>query len=168
MAQGLWRYTRHPNYFGDFCLWWVCIIALTGGPEILLTILSPIVASTLLIRVSGKSLLERHMAARPGYADYVRCTSGFIPRRPACWPKSSMRSPRWRRAAGMIVGIRHGTEEPAFELTRKVGAVDIRCYGPRIAAETVISADEEAARPRAFDGWRATFSAPTRRSPRSR
>ena len=85
MAQGLWRYTRHPNYFGDVCLGGgLYLIALTGGPEILLTILSPIVMSTLLIRVSGKSLLERHMAARPGYADYVRCTSGFIPRRPAC------------------------------------------------------------------------------------
>lgn len=85
MTQGLWRYTRHPNYFGDFCLWWgLYLIALTGGPEILLTIGSPIVMSTLLIRVSGKSLLEQHMAGRPGYADYVRCTSGFIPRRPTC------------------------------------------------------------------------------------
>ena len=85
MQEGLWRYTRHPNYFGDFCLWWgLYLIALTGGPEILLTIGSPIVMSTLLIRVSGKSLLEQHMAGRPGYADYVRCTSGFIPRRPTC------------------------------------------------------------------------------------
>jgi len=85
MKHGLWRYTRHPNYFGDACLWWgLYVIALTGGPEILLTIGSPIVMSILLIRVSGKSLLEQHMASRPGYADYVRCTSGFIPRRPAC------------------------------------------------------------------------------------
>lgn len=85
MQQGLWRYTRHPNYFGDACLWWgLYLIALTGGPEILMTIGSPIVMSTLLIRVSGKTLLEQHMADRPGYADYVRCTSGFFPRRPAC------------------------------------------------------------------------------------
>lgn len=85
MRDGLWRYTRHPNYFGDACLWWgLYLLALTGGPEILLTVGSPIVMSILLIRVSGKSLLEQHMASRPGYADYVRCTSGFIPRRPAC------------------------------------------------------------------------------------
>ncbi len=85
MQQGLWRYTRHPNYFGDACVWWgLYLVALTGGPEVLLTIGSPIVMSTLLIRVSGKSLLEKHMAQRPGYADYVRRTSGFIPRRPAC------------------------------------------------------------------------------------
>lgn len=54
------------------------------------------------------------------------------------------------QAAGMIVGIRHGTEEPVFELSRKVEVVDIRRYGPRIAAETVISADEEAARTEGF------------------
>ena len=85
MQQGLWRYTRHPNYFGDACVWWgLYLVALTGGPEVLLTIGSPIVMSTLLIRVSGKSLLEQHMAQRPGYAEYVRRTSGFIPRRPAC------------------------------------------------------------------------------------
>ena len=54
------------------------------------------------------------------------------------------------QAAGMIVGIRHGTEEPAFELKSKVDVVEIRCYGPRIAAETVISADEESARTEGF------------------
>lgn len=53
-------------------------------------------------------------------------------------------------AAGMIVGIRHGTEEPAFDLKSKVEDVDIRFYGPRIAAETVIEADEEPARTEGF------------------
>ena len=49
-------------------------------------------------------------------------------------------------AGGSIVGIRHGTEEPSFTVERRVGDVEIRQYGPRIAAETTIDADEEAAR----------------------
>lgn len=79
MDRGLWRYTRHPNYFGDFMVWWgIYLIALsTGGAW--WTIVGPLVMSTLLIRVSGKGLLEAHMSERPGYADYVASTSGFFP-----------------------------------------------------------------------------------------
>jgi steroid 5-alpha reductase family enzyme len=82
MDRGLWRYTRHPNYFGDFLVWWgIYLIALsTGGAW--WAIAGPLVMSTLLIRVSGKGLLERHMRARPGYAEYVARTSGFFPRPP--------------------------------------------------------------------------------------
>lgn len=80
--SGLWRYTRHPNYFGDACVWWgLYLVALTAGPIVLVTVFSPIVMTTLLVRVSGKALLERHLAGRPGYAEYVRRTSGFLP-----WP----------------------------------------------------------------------------------
>jgi len=80
MDRGLWRYTRHPNYFGDFCVWWgLWLVALTAG-QTWWTFVGPAVMSTLLIRVSGKALLERDMAQRrPGYADYVARTSGFIP-----------------------------------------------------------------------------------------
>ncbi|CAM3655547.1 DUF1295 domain-containing protein [Smaragdicoccus niigatensis] len=82
--SGLWRYTRHPNYFGDACLWWgLYLVALTAGPIVLVTIFAPIVMTTLLVRVSGKALLERHLEGRPGYAEYVRRTSGFIP----WWPR---------------------------------------------------------------------------------
>jgi steroid 5-alpha reductase family enzyme len=83
MDRGLWRYTRHPNYFGDFCVWWgLWLVALTAGGT-WWTFVGPVVMSTLLIRVSGKALLERDMAQRrPGYADYVARTSGFIPRPP--------------------------------------------------------------------------------------
>jgi steroid 5-alpha reductase family enzyme len=79
MDRGLWRYTRHPNYFGDFMVWWgIYLMALsTGGAW--WTIIGPLVMSTLLIRVSGKRLLEAHLGKRPGYADYVARTSGFIP-----------------------------------------------------------------------------------------
>lgn len=67
-------------------------------------------------------------------------------------------------AGGTIVGIRSGTEEPPFTVQRRIGAVEIRRYGARIAAETSITADEESAR---NEGLPATFSAVTRQRPRS-
>ena len=82
MDRGLWRLTRHPNYFGDACVWWgVFLVAASGWPGVL-TIASPIVMTVLLTRVSGKDLLEKHMGNRPGYAEYVARTSGFVPRPP--------------------------------------------------------------------------------------
>lgn len=83
MDRGLWRYTRHPNYFGDFCVWWgLWLIALPAGGT-WWTALGPLVMSTLLIRVSGKATLERDIAKRrPQYADYIKRTSGFFPRPP--------------------------------------------------------------------------------------
>jgi len=80
MDRGLWRYTRHPNYFGDFMVWWgLYLIALSTGAA-WWTVVSPLVMSVLLIRVSGKDRLERGMAERrPGYGDYVARTSGFVP-----------------------------------------------------------------------------------------
>ncbi|MEV0740423.1 DUF1295 domain-containing protein [Streptomyces sp. NPDC050549] len=83
MDQGLWRYTRHPNYFGDFCVWWgLYLIACDSAEVAALTVVSPLVMSCLLIWGSGKRLLERHMAQRPGYAQYAARTSGFFPRPP--------------------------------------------------------------------------------------
>ena len=80
MDRGLWRYTRHPNYFGDFCVWWgLWLIALTAGGT-WWTFIGPVLMSTLLIRVSGMGLLERNIAERrPGYVDYIKRTSGFVP-----------------------------------------------------------------------------------------
>ena len=80
LDTGLWRYTRHPNYFGDACVWWgLSLIAFTSWPGVL-TILSPLVMTWLLAKGTGKPLLEKDIASRrPGYADYVRRTSGFVP-----------------------------------------------------------------------------------------
>jgi steroid 5-alpha reductase family enzyme len=80
MDRGLWRYTRHPNYFGDFAVWWgIWLVALTAGGT-WWTAIGPIFMSVLLIRVSGKALLERDIGERrPGYAEYMRRTSGFLP-----------------------------------------------------------------------------------------
>ncbi|MFJ4830015.1 DUF1295 domain-containing protein [Streptomyces sp. NPDC088747] len=83
MDRGLWRWTRHPNYFGDFCVWWgLFLIACDSLGAAAAVALSPVVMSLLLMRGSGKPLLERHMAERPGYAEYVARTSGFFPRPP--------------------------------------------------------------------------------------
>ena len=83
MDRGLWRYTRHPNYFGDACVWWgIALVAAETGIGAL-GIVGAVVMSVLLVRVSGVPMLERTMAKRrPGYADYVARTSGFIPRAP--------------------------------------------------------------------------------------
>lgn len=78
MNKGVWRYTRHPNYFGDSAQWWgyYLIAASAGGWW---TIFSPIMMTFLLVRVSGVALLEKTMETRPGYKEYAEKTSAFIP-----------------------------------------------------------------------------------------
>jgi steroid 5-alpha reductase family enzyme len=80
LDTGLWRYTRHPNYFGDACVWWgLFLVACSAWPGVL-TVLSPLAMTWLLAKGTGKPLLEKSMASRrPGYADYVRRSSGFVP-----------------------------------------------------------------------------------------
>jgi steroid 5-alpha reductase family enzyme len=80
LDTGLWRYTRHPNYFGDACAWWgLYLIAAQHLPGSL-AVLSPLLMTWLLARGSGKPITERHLRdARPGYASYVARTSGFFP-----------------------------------------------------------------------------------------
>ena len=79
MDRGLWRYTRHPNYFGDACVWWgIWLVAAETGVGVL-TVLSPVVMTLFLTKGSGAALTERRMAGRPGFDDYVARTSGFLP-----------------------------------------------------------------------------------------
>lgn len=83
LQRGLWRYTRHPNYFGDACVWWGLYLLCCHHWVGVVTIASPLVMTYLLARGTGKPLTERHLhSSRPGYADYVRRTSGFVPRPP--------------------------------------------------------------------------------------
>ena len=78
MERGVWRYTRHPNYFGDAAQWWgYFLIATAAGGW--WTIFSPILMTTLLLRVSGVTLLENTLETRPGYKEYIKKTSAFIP-----------------------------------------------------------------------------------------
>ena len=80
MDRGLWRYTRHPNYFGDALLWWGLFLLAAAHPVMIWTVVSPLVMSFLLTRVSGVPLLEMSMKRRkPGYEEYMRKTSGFFP-----------------------------------------------------------------------------------------
>jgi steroid 5-alpha reductase family enzyme len=82
MDQGFWRFTRHPNYFGDFCVWWgFYLMAISGGGW--WTVVGPLAMSVLLMRVSGVTLLEKDIGERrPQYADYARRTNAFFPGRP--------------------------------------------------------------------------------------
>ncbi len=82
MDRGLWRYTRHPNYFGEFMLWWgYYLLAVAAGGW--WTLVSPLLMSFLLLKVSGVALLEKDIGERrPAYADYARRTNAFIPWRP--------------------------------------------------------------------------------------
>ncbi len=87
LDTGLWRYTRHPNYFGDFLTWWgIWLIAAQAGMWVALaSIIGPIFLSFTLMKWSGAPLLERGLKKRrTGYEDYIRRTSGFFP-----WPPRS-------------------------------------------------------------------------------
>ncbi len=86
MDQGLWALTRHPNYFGDCLVWWGLAIVASAQGAGLWAFLGALVMTVLLVRVSGAAMLDRLLAKRkPGYAEYMARTSGFIPRprRPA-------------------------------------------------------------------------------------
>ena len=81
MDRGLWRYTRHPNYFGDFLIWWGIFFAAVGEGT-WWTAIGPLIMSFLLLRVSGVTLLERSLQrSKEGYAEYMTRTSAFFP-----WP----------------------------------------------------------------------------------
>ena len=82
MDRGLWSWTRHPNYFGDSCVWWgIYLVSASAWPGVL-TVLSPVVMTYFLVFATGAKLLEKHMGERPGYAEYRRRTSYFLPRPP--------------------------------------------------------------------------------------
>jgi steroid 5-alpha reductase family enzyme len=79
MQSGLWRYTRHPNYFGDALVWWgIGLVAASAGAW--WSLAGPALMTVLLLRVSGVALLEKDIGSRrPGYASYVARTSAFLP-----------------------------------------------------------------------------------------
>jgi steroid 5-alpha reductase family enzyme len=84
LDSSLWRLTRHPNYFGDFCIWWAFyLFSVSAGSW--WTVASPLLMSVLLLKVSGVAMLEKTISdRRPGYAEYARRTNAFFP-----WPKRS-------------------------------------------------------------------------------
>lgn len=84
LDRGLWAWTRHPNYFGDSCVWVALFLLSLGTPWGIVTVISPIAMVTVILRYSGKSLLEKQMrrSRGPAYDDYAARTSGFFPRPP--------------------------------------------------------------------------------------
>ena len=81
MDQGLWRYTRHPNYFGDFCVWWgLFVVALAAEGAFWGAIAGPLTMTAIFMKFFGVPLMEEHLGrAKDGYAEYVRRTSAFFP-----------------------------------------------------------------------------------------
>lgn len=83
MTEGLWAYTRHPNYFGEVLMWWgIAILGFANGFGIaipLIGLISPLVVTWLLRYVSGVPLLEKHMKTKPGFAEYEKTTNIFFP-----------------------------------------------------------------------------------------
>jgi steroid 5-alpha reductase family enzyme len=80
LDTGLWRYTRHPNYFGDATVWWGLYLLACGTWAGAATLPAPLLMTFVLAKGTGKPLTEKHLTGtRPGYAEYVRRTSGFVP-----------------------------------------------------------------------------------------
>ena len=80
MDRGLWKYTRHPNYFGDALLWWGYFMFALSVPGGFGFFFCPLIMTLFLMRISGVSMLERNLVkTKPKYEDYVRRTSEFFP-----------------------------------------------------------------------------------------
>jgi steroid 5-alpha reductase family enzyme len=110
LATGLWRYSRHPNYFGDAVFWWGVYVVAAGVPYGVFTLFAPALMTWLLVRVSGVALLDRTLAARkPGYSDYMAHTSGFVP-----WPPRRAARARGTvaMAAAVLIGMPVVAQEP--------------------------------------------------------
>lgn len=82
LDTGLWRYTRHPNYFGDACVWWGIWLAsatASGWLPAVATVIAPVTMTWFLVQVTGARLLEETMMQRPAYREYAARTSMFVP-----------------------------------------------------------------------------------------
>ena len=83
MDKGLWKFTRHPNYFGDACAWWGIALIASESRVGLFGIIGAVVMNILLLKYSGVPILEKSInKRRPGYEEYQRRTSSFVPRMP--------------------------------------------------------------------------------------
>ncbi len=79
MREGLWNYSRHPNYFGESTMWWGIFLIASNTPNGIIAIFSPVIITFLLTNVSGIPLIEKHHKNNPDYQEYIRTTSAFIP-----------------------------------------------------------------------------------------
>lgn len=80
LQSGLWRYSRHPNYFGELCVWWGIFLVACEVSFGWLTIIGPIVYSYLVVNITGQRTLDKKLAReKPGYREYMERTSGLVP-----------------------------------------------------------------------------------------
>lgn len=87
LQTGLWRYSRHPNYFGELSVWWGVFLMACANPLALATVIGPLAYSHLIVNVTGQATLDKKLAReKPGYAEYMARTSGLIP-----WPPGKVR-----------------------------------------------------------------------------
>jgi len=80
MDQGLWAYTRHPNYFGETLIWWGIFLITLATPGSWWTIVSPLIITVVLLKMTGVTLMEKTIVhTRPGYSEYIARTNAFLP-----------------------------------------------------------------------------------------
>ena len=80
LRTGLWKYSRHPNYFGELCIWWGLFLIACDNPIGLLTIIGPVLYTYLVVNVTGQATLDKKLAReKPEYKAYMEVTSGMIP-----------------------------------------------------------------------------------------
>jgi len=80
LDTGLWRYSRHPNYFGELCVWWGLFVIACENPSGLLTVIGPLAYTYLIVNVTGQRTLDKKLAReKPDYAAYMQSTNGLIP-----------------------------------------------------------------------------------------
>ena len=79
MREGLWRYTRHPNYFGESLIWWGIFVLAVSTPDFWYVLISPVTITFLLLKVSGVTMLEKKYKGDKKYQDYIESTNAFIP-----------------------------------------------------------------------------------------
>ena len=83
LQSGLWRYSRHPNYFGELCVWWGLFLIACDNPLALITIVGPLFYSHIVINLTGQRTLDKKLSReKPGYQEYMDSTSGLLPRPP--------------------------------------------------------------------------------------
>lgn len=80
---GVWKLSRHPNYFGNACVWWgIYLVVIAGNLDLWWTIAGPLMNTLMLTKILGTAFQDRHMGSRPEYAELIKRSSGFLPRRP--------------------------------------------------------------------------------------
>lgn len=113
LDSGFWRYTRHPNYFGDFAVWWGMYLIAFGSGHAWWSAVGPAAMSFFLMKVSGVTLLEKNLNRKPGYADYIARTNAFFPWFPKTQPSSASDTDYNRAETNLSPPLKHDSNNPS-------------------------------------------------------